>query len=154
MHKEIDRVFTNVSLTDLRNVAHEMLKSLKNQRIWLFFGEMGSGKTTFIKELCQALGVEDVVSSPTFSLVNEYLGNAGEKVFHFDFYRIKNESEAYEIGAEEYFYSGSYCFIEWPERIPSICNIPSVHVHILPQNQETRKIAVSVYGGEEKENRI
>lgn len=99
------------------------------------------------------MGVQDTVGSPTFSIVNEYLAGGGRKVYHFDFYRIKNEAEAFDIGTEEYFGSGHYCFIEWPEKIPSL--IPAVHaeVNIRVENQTLRTISLSVHDGKEK-NRI
>ena len=152
-HEDIDQVYHKVSLADLENVAQNLLKHAKNEKIWLFFGEMGAGKTTFIKTLCKTLGVKDVVNSPTFSIINEYLTDAGNKIYHFDFYRIEHEREAYDIGTEDYFYSGNYCFIEWPERIPSL--IPSQHARITIQldNSTHRTIAISVHDGEE-ENRI
>src|SRR3954463_14989598 len=112
-------VFHEASLNDLPEVARAFIKDAKNAKIWLFKGEMGAGKTTFIKVLGQAFGVVDAMSSPTFSIVNEYLTKDEKKIYHFDFYRIRNEAEAYDIGTEEYFYSGNQCFIEWPEKIPS-----------------------------------
>jgi len=100
----------------------------KDYKIWLFEGEMGAGKTTLIKELCRVLKVTDVVTSPTFSLVNEYFTEQGETIYHFDFYRITKEEEALNIGVEEYLYSGNLCLIEWPSRIPSL--IPAKHLKI------------------------
>lgn len=140
-------------LADLNKVAKDFIERAGNRRVWLLYGEMGSGKTTFIKDLCNQLGVADVMSSPTFSIVNEYLTRSNTKVFHFDFYRIKNEAEAYDIGAEEYFYSGNYCFVEWPEKIPSLIPSERVEVSILPENQTHRTLALSVHDGKEK-NRI
>lgn len=140
-------------LADLNKVAKDFIERAGNRRVWLLYGEMGSGKTTFIKDLCSQLGVADVMSSPTFSIVNEYLTRSNTKVFHFDFYRIKNEAEAYDIGAEEYFYSGNYCFVEWPEKIPSLIPSEHVEVSILPENQTHRTLALSVHDGKEK-NRI
>lgn len=90
------------------------------EKVILFYGEMGAGKTTTIKAICKALGVEEEVSSPTFSLVNEYVTNKGETVFHFDMYRIDSEDEVYDMGYEEYFYSGNICLVEWPEKIPNL----------------------------------
>lgn len=136
--------------TDLNEVAKAFLEKAGNHRVWLFYGEMGSGKTTFIKALCSQLGVTDTMSSPTFSIVNEYQSDHDIKIFHFDFYRIKNEAEAYDIGTEEYFYSGNYCFIEWPEKIPSLIPAERVEVSITPENQTHRTIAISVHDGQEK----
>jgi tRNA threonylcarbamoyladenosine biosynthesis protein TsaE len=108
------------SLDELDNVAHLLIQDAANQRIWLFEGEMGAGKTTLIKALCRVLEVVSVVQSPTFGLVNEYTTQHGEPVYHFDCYRLRNEAEALDIGLEEYFDSGSYCFVEWPKRIESL----------------------------------
>jgi tRNA threonylcarbamoyladenosine biosynthesis protein TsaE len=146
-------VVHEADLADLNKVAKDFIERAGNRRVWLLYGEMGSGKTTFIKDLCSQLGVADVMSSPTFSIVNEYLTRGNTKVFHFDFYRIKNEAEAYDIGAEEYFYSGNYCFVEWPEKIPSLIPSERVEVSILPENQTHRTLALSVHDGKEK-NRI
>ena len=103
-------------LDELGNAAEALLDFSGNEKIFAFEGEMGAGKTTFIKALCEKLCVEDVVNSPTFSIVNEYAA-AGKVIYHFDFYRIKNLNEVFDIGYEEYFYSGNICLIEWPERI-------------------------------------
>ncbi|MBT1700831.1 tRNA (adenosine(37)-N6)-threonylcarbamoyltransferase complex ATPase subunit type 1 TsaE [Fulvivirgaceae bacterium PWU4] len=146
-------VVHEADLADLNKVAKDFIERAGNRRVWLLYGEMGSGKTTFIKDLCSQLGVADVMSSPTFSIVNEYLTRSNTKVFHFDFYRIKNEAEAYDIGAEEYFYSGNYCFVEWPEKIPSLIPSEHVEVSILSENQTHRTLALSVHDGKEK-NRI
>lgn len=113
---------------DLQNIAKSLLEEAEVQKIWCFYGEMGAGKTTLIKEICVQLGVLDIMSSPTFSIVNEYLDDIGESIYHFDFYRLKEESEALDIGIEDYFYSDSYCFIEWPEKIPNL--IPDSHLKI------------------------
>jgi tRNA threonylcarbamoyladenosine biosynthesis protein TsaE len=150
---EAGLVFTEVSLKDLNKVAEAFVKKAGNYKIWLFHGEMGSGKTTFIKTLCHTLGVTDTMSSPTFSIVNEYKTKDQQTIFHFDFYRIKNEAEAYDIGTEEYFYSGNYCFVEWPEKIPSLIPADRAEVEIKPENQTFRTIALSVHVGKE-ENRI
>ena len=138
-------VFHEVSQNDLQEVADRMVKVAGETKVWLFRGEMGSGKTTFIKVISAALGVTDHMSSPTFSIVNEYLAKDNHKVYHFDFYRIKNEAEAYDIGTEEYFYSGNYCFIEWPEKIPSLIPANRVEVSITPENQTYRTLAISVH---------
>lgn len=106
-------------LQDLPGAALQILNLAGKQRIFLFYGDMGAGKTTFIKELCAQLGVQDVVSSPTFSIVNEYTADK-LTLYHFDFYRLKQETEALDLGYEDYFYSGNYCFIEWPEKIPNL----------------------------------
>lgn len=107
--------FSNIE--QLPDVARQMLDTYPDERFYAFFGSMGVGKTTLIKELCRQLGVEDNVCSPTFAIVNQYALPDGEPVYHFDFYRLKNIDEAYDIGYEEYFYSGNYCFTEWTEKI-------------------------------------
>ena len=110
--------------------AKEFLSAIKTHKIIAFTGEMGAGKTTFIKALCKQLGVKDTTSSPTFSLVNEYQNTTGQKIYHFDFYRLRQESEALDMGCEEYFYSGNFCFVEWPEKIPSLLPIDCLYVKI------------------------
>lgn len=107
-------------LDELDAVAHRLLAEGRERSVWLFAGEMGAGKTTLIKALCRVLGVVSMVQSPTFSIVNEYTTHEGHSVYHFDCYRLRNEAEALDIGIEEYFDSGNYCFIEWPERIVSL----------------------------------
>jgi tRNA threonylcarbamoyladenosine biosynthesis protein TsaE len=104
------------NLSDLPLVAQQLLKFAGNEKIFIFDGDMGAGKTTFIKTFCQVLGVHDVVSSPTYSIVNEYDSATGQ-VYHFDFYRIKDIQEAFDLGYEEYFYGGGMCLIEWPEKV-------------------------------------
>ena len=119
--------FQITTISDLQPVC-DHLKSLSQQeKLILFSGEMGSGKTTLIKKLCAVLGVKDDVSSPTFSLVNEYSGDNGP-IYHFDLYRIKNEEELYDIGYEDYFFSGYLCLVEWPEMASGI--IPQKHVMV------------------------
>jgi len=127
-------------LNGLDSTANTLLKSYPVKRLFAFFGEMGAGKTTFIKAVCKALGVTENISSPTFALVNEYADKEGEPVYHFDFYRIENEQEAIDIGVRDYFYSGHYCFIEWPEKILHLLPEDTIRVYISIQN-ETRIIA-------------
>ncbi len=115
------------SLEDIDRVAQQILDQ-NPKKVILFQAEMGTGKTTLIKALCKALGVEDIISSPTFSLVNEYETTAGEQVYHFDFYRLKSETEALDFGVDDYLYSGSFCFLEWSEKIPNL--IPNEHTVI------------------------
>lgn len=107
-------------LEELASISTEILKFANGLKFWVFDGDMGAGKTTLIKEICNQLGVVDVISSPTYSIVNEYQNESGEKLYHFDFYRIDDEEEAMDIGVEEYFDSGNYCFVEWPSKIPSL----------------------------------
>jgi len=108
------------NLSELPAIAKQLLQSFDGEKVVAFHGAMGAGKTTLIKALCEALGVQDTISSPTFSIVNEYRTAKGEKIYHFDFYRIKSVEEAYDMGYEEYFYSKAYCFVEWPEKIEEL----------------------------------
>lgn len=112
--------FENVTIDRLNDIAFHIIKFFPNFRIFAFYGNMGAGKTTLIKKICKHLKVEDIVNSPTFSLVNEYNTTLNESVFHFDFYRLNKISEAFDMGYEDYFYSGKYCFIEWPEKIAEL----------------------------------
>lgn len=114
-------------LDSLPEAASGILNYASGTKIFLFEGEMGAGKTTLIKEICKQLGSADTVSSPTYSIVNEYPCDQG-RIYHFDFFRIKDESEAFDLGFEEYLYSGEYCFIEWPEKIPNLW--PSAYIEI------------------------
>ena len=107
-------------LSALRNSAKQLLNYFPEDRIFAFYGAMGAGKTTFIKALCRELGSLDNITSPTFALINEYSTGDGSIIYHFDFYRIKKLEEAYDLGYEDYIYSGNYCFIEWPEMIESL----------------------------------
>lgn len=109
--------FTIESISTIRDTARDFLTATGDKTVFAFYGAMGAGKTSFIKALCEELGVEDVINSPTFALVNEYGLPGGKSVYHFDFYRINKLEEAYDMGCEEYFYSGDRCFIEWPEKI-------------------------------------
>jgi len=123
-----------VNLSGLPKAAREFSDQIGKYKVFAFQGEMGSGKTTFIKALCQYLGVLENISSPTFALVNEYLLPNGGFIYHFDCYRLKNIAEAYDIGAEEYFASGHFCFIEWPEKIRPLLPDDTVWVSISIQN--------------------
>lgn len=131
------------SLKELPAVSRQVIQLAQGKRIFAFHGEMGAGKTTLIKAICAELGVADAVSSPTFSIVNEYHTADSKRLFHFDFYRIKTETEAYDMGYEEYFYSGAYCFVEWPEMIPSLLPENTVHITITKQGEQ-RLLAVEI----------
>ncbi|MBO4839928.1 MAG: tRNA (adenosine(37)-N6)-threonylcarbamoyltransferase complex ATPase subunit type 1 TsaE [Bacteroidaceae bacterium] len=115
---------------DIRQAAQQFVKAMGQDTVFAFYGKMGAGKTTFIKAVCEELGVEDTVTSPTFAIVNEYEAANGRPIYHFDFYRIKKVSEAYDMGCEEYFYSGHPCFIEWPELIEEVLPEETVNVTI------------------------
>ena len=129
------------SLSQLPYTASEIIKFAGNSRIFLFYGDMGAGKTTLIKSFCKHLGVADNVTSPTFSIVNEY-HVTGRKIYHFDFYRLKNQSEALDMGYEEYFYSGAYCFIEWPEMIPDLLPEHYIKINISVTGEGSRQIII------------
>jgi len=117
-------------------VSKKLIDYAGNQKVFLFYGDMGAGKTTFIKSLCECLGMHEPVTSPTFSIINEYIGDKN-KIYHFDFYRLKNETEALDMGYEEYFYSGQYCFIEWPEKIAGLLpqHYIRVNIQVLDNNE-------------------
>lgn len=136
--------FTNITLDNLQDCAKKIIQALPNEKIFLLYGQMGVGKTTLTKHLCEALGVQDPISSPTYSIVNEYLAADGSVVYHFDFYRIKDQWEAFDIGFEEYLYSGAYCFIEWPERIPELIPEHHVSVHMKAFSEATRDITLEI----------
>ncbi|CAM1354184.1 MULTISPECIES: tRNA (adenosine(37)-N6)-threonylcarbamoyltransferase complex ATPase subunit type 1 TsaE [Tenacibaculum] len=119
----------NYSLKEIPLIAEEVIKNLQN-KIVLFQGEMGVGKTTLIKEICKVLGVEDVAHSPTFSLVNEYHTNNNGIVYHFDFYRIETEEEAYDMGIEDYLYSNQLCLIEWPENVKNLLPLEATTIQL------------------------
>ncbi|MFZ4862222.1 tRNA (adenosine(37)-N6)-threonylcarbamoyltransferase complex ATPase subunit type 1 TsaE [Sphingobacterium sp. Mn56C] len=129
-------------LSALNEAARQLLATYPEQRVFLFYGHMGAGKTTFINAICQVLSVSDSTSSPTFSLVNEYQSPNGS-VYHFDFYRLKNEEEAFDMGYEEYFYSGDYCFVEWPEKIPNLLPPDHVTVEIKTTDNQQRTLHTS-----------
>lgn len=129
---------TITSQDELKFVAAQLIAFAEGEKFVIFEGEMGAGKTTFIKSLCEALGVSDNVSSPTYSIVNEYECPNGT-VFHFDFYRLKNVQEAYDIGYEEYFYSGQYCLVEWPSKVEELLPETFIKVEIAIISATERK---------------
>ena len=131
------------SIEELPSVAEALLKTFPDERFYAFFGSMGVGKTTLIKELCAQLGVEQNVCSPTFAIINEYSDRNGEPIYHFDFYRLKNLDEAYDIGYEEYFYSSCWCFTEWTEKIEPLLPDRYLRIDITEQNG-TRTLTASV----------
>ncbi len=127
---------------ELVKAAQFLQAHLLGQKILLFYGEMGAGKTTFIKAFCRVLGVEDNVSSPTFSIVNEYAYPEGI-IYHFDCYRLKNQTEALDLGIEEYLYSNNYCLIEWPEKIPDLLPENYLRISIEVQPDQQRKLTIT-----------
>ena len=129
------------NLDTIREAAREFIQQMGESRVFAFYGKMGSGKTTFIKAVCEELGVEDVITSPTFAIVNEYAAPLAS-LYHFDFYRIKKLEEVYDMGYEEYFYSGNYCFIEWPELIEPLLPDDAVRVTITEEADGSRLLRV------------
>lgn len=125
---------------DYSAAARDFVSGMGNNRIYAFYGGMGAGKTTFIKAVCEELGVDDAVNSPTFAIVNEYATRDGDTVYHFDFYRIKNIGEVYNMGYEEYIYSDAYVFMEWPELVEELLPEETVKVYIGENTDGTRTI--------------
>ena len=123
-------------ISELHSIASRLLESFPNARVFAFYGAMGAGKTTFIKAICDVLNVSDISNSPSFGIINEYQTDKEESIYHFDFYRIKTASEFYDIGCEEYLYSGNYCLIEWPEKIRELLPDDAVSVHITEEVQK------------------
>ena len=133
------------NLENIREAAKSFVNEIGERRVFAFYGKMGAGKTTFIKAICEELGVEDVITSPTFAIINEYTAHSTlldphSSVFHFDFYRIKKLEEVYDMGYEDYFYSGALCLIEWPELIEEVLPDDAVKVTITEQADGTRTI--------------
>ena len=131
----------------IREAAREFINQIGDRRVFAFYGKMGAGKTTFVKAICEELGVDDVITSPTFAIINEYTIDKlqtsnikHQSIYHFDFYRIKKIEEVYDMGYEDYFYSGALCFIEWPELIEDILPDDAVHVSITEQEDGSRLV--------------
>ena len=135
------------SLDHIHEAAREFIAAMGDNTVFALYGKMGAGKTTFVKALCQELGVEDVVTSPTFAVINEYRSDiAGELIYHFDFYRIKKLAEVYDMGYEDYFYSGALCFIEWPELVEELLPGNTVKVTIEELEDGSRKLTMENLG--------
>ena len=134
----------NITITDtelsLQQAAKTFVENMKDRKIFAFYGKMGAGKTTFIKAICEQMGVRDVVTSPTFAIVNEYTDGRDNSLYHFDFYRIEKLEEVYDMGYEDYFYSGNVCFLEWPELIEEILPNDTIRVTISEQADGTRTV--------------
>jgi tRNA threonylcarbamoyladenosine biosynthesis protein TsaE len=127
------------NLDQLPQAAQQILEYAQTEKTFLFYGDMGAGKTTLIKEICKQLGTIDTTSSPTFSIINEYK-LADQAIFHFDFYRLKNQNEAFDLGYEDYFYANQYCLIEWPEKIPDLLPPNYLKIEIKSNNKNGRLI--------------
>lgn len=130
------------NLNQIHEAARTFIDHIGNDTIFAFYGNMGAGKTTFIKAVCEELGVEDVINSPTFAIVNEYQAGNGNTIYHFDCYRINKIVEALDMGCQDYFDSGNLCFIEWPENIAEILPEEAVAVHINVQDNDSRIIEI------------
>jgi len=132
----VKKIYT---LFEVDQIAREIIELITG-KVVLFYGQMGVGKTTLIKEICKSLHTEDIISSPTFSLVNEYRTQNDEPIYHFDFYRIESEEEALDIGVEDYFYSGDWCLIEWPNNIENLLPLDAVEIHLSHAAEGKRSI--------------
>ena len=130
------------NLDSIRAAAHEFIQNMGDAHVFAFYGKMGAGKTTFVKAICEELGVKDVITSPTFAIINEYTSSTqgGVPIYHFDFYRIKKLEEVYDMGYEDYFYCGALCFIEWPELIEELLPDDAVRVSITEQSDGSRLV--------------
>jgi tRNA threonylcarbamoyladenosine biosynthesis protein TsaE len=136
-------------LEQIQEAAKQFIQNMGDTKVFAFYGKMGAGKTTFIKALCEKLGVEDVITSPTFAIVNEYTSEklSPYSIYHFDFYRIKKIEEVYDMGYEDYFYGGGICFIEWPELIEDLLPEDAVKVNIRENEDGTREIEMNISEG-------
>lgn len=131
------------SLDTIHEAAKQFIAAMGDNTVFAFYGKMGAGKTTFIKAVCEELGVTDVINSPTFAIINEYRSDStGELIYHFDFYRINKVEEAFDFGYEDYFYSGALCFIEWPELVEELLPTNAVKVTIEEQEDKSRLISL------------
>lgn len=139
----MEHLFTISSEDKIDKVAEDFLPLLKNHKVVAFYGEMGAGKTTFIKSLCRRMGVEGPVTSPSFAIVNEYAAQDGKIIFHFDFYRLKNVEEVFDMGYEDYFFSNHVCLIEWPEKVADFLPSDRLDVLITADSNGKRSLKVS-----------
>ncbi|MBO5740837.1 MAG: tRNA (adenosine(37)-N6)-threonylcarbamoyltransferase complex ATPase subunit type 1 TsaE [Bacteroidaceae bacterium] len=130
------------SLDGIADAARQFVDAMGENKVFAMFGPMGVGKTTFVKAVCEILGVEDTITSPTFAIVNEYRTNTGDQIFHFDFYRIRKVEEVYDMGYEDYVYSGAVCFLEWPELIEELLPEDAVRVTLSEEEDGTRTITL------------
>jgi tRNA threonylcarbamoyladenosine biosynthesis protein TsaE len=146
----------NFTLDQIQKTAAMLLDQAANYKVFAFHGEMGAGKTTFIHALCEVMGVQDVITSPTFSIINQYKTNdiidpatgdllaVGQTIYHMDLYRIKDENEALNAGVEDCLYSGDICFVEWPDKVPGIFPDDTLHIEITSVNDNTRKLKINL----------
>ncbi|MBS5797940.1 MAG: tRNA (adenosine(37)-N6)-threonylcarbamoyltransferase complex ATPase subunit type 1 TsaE [Dysgonomonas mossii] len=132
------------SLDKIDEAALEFIRAMGDNTVFAFHGDMGAGKTTFIKAVCENLGVSDTINSPTFAIVNEYRSDSGELIYHFDFYRINKIEEVFDFGYEDYFYSGSLCFIEWPEKVDTLLPKDTVNVYVKVQEDGSREVSLGI----------
>ena len=130
------------SISELQTIAQQIIDSYKNDRIFILEGEMGAGKTTLTKSICKHLGANDNVCSPTIAIVNQYFSEKAGDIYHFDFYRINKEQEAFDIGFEEYLYSGNYCFIEWAEKVSNLLPLHYIIISIKETQDQKREITI------------
>ena len=130
------------SLDGIADAARQFVDAMGENKVFAMFGPMGVGKTTFVKAVCEILGVEDTITSPTFAIVNEYRTNTGDQIFHFDFYRIRKVEEVYDMGYEDYVYSDAVCFLEWPELIEELLPEDAVRVTLSEEEDGTRTITL------------
>ena len=131
-----------LQLTNIECIAQQFVEEQNDGRVFAFYGQMGAGKTTFIAAVCKALGIEEPVNSPTFAIINEYVADNGETVYHFDCYRLNTLRDALNIGIEEYFASGNICFIEWAENIEELLPVDTVRVNIVVEDDGSREVSV------------
>jgi tRNA threonylcarbamoyladenosine biosynthesis protein TsaE len=138
-----EKTYTAHSINDLPEIAEKIIPLLHQYPVVAFYGSMGVGKTTFIKVLCQKLTVDDTVNSPSFVIINQYLTRGGQSIFHFDFYRLRNEEELFDLGFEDYFYSGDVCLMEWPEKIENYLPDERLNIFLQEMADGSREIRVS-----------
>jgi tRNA threonylcarbamoyladenosine biosynthesis protein TsaE len=131
------------SIEEIGSIAKQLLLKAVDYKVFAFFGEMGAGKTTLIHALCEELGVRDHISSPTFSIINEYVSDGGHTVYHMDLYRLKNEDEVISSGVEDCLYSGNICLVEWPEKALRILPADALHIHMTATGADTRKLVIN-----------
>lgn len=134
----------NFKLENIKRAAEQFLATAGTKTVFAFHGEMGAGKTTFIHALCEVMAIKDTISSPTFSIINQYATVDGKTVYHMDLYRLKDEQEAVNTGVEDCLYSGNTCFVEWPEKAPGIFPDDTLHVTIIAINTNTRKLQINL----------